>query len=55
MNIYISTYQFFRNTVETEKARPDDPVGRGKWQIKGMEGKRPIVYSMEATKVLFSK
>ena len=46
-----SPYPCFRNTVETEKARPDDPVGRGKWQIKGMEGKIPMLYSLKATKV----
>jgi SAM-dependent methyltransferase len=34
-----SPYPCFRNTVETEK---------GKWHIKGMEGKIPMVYSLKA-------
>ena len=34
-----SPYPCFSNTVETEK---------GKWQIKGMEGKIPMVYSITA-------
>ncbi len=34
-----SPYPCFRNTVETEK---------GKWHIKGMEGKIPVVYSVKA-------
>ncbi len=36
-----SPYPCFRNTVETEK---------GKWHIKGMEGKIPMVYSIQAIK-----
>ena len=36
-----SPYSNFRNSVETEK---------GKWHIKGMEGKLPMVYSLKATK-----
>jgi SAM-dependent methyltransferase len=36
-----SPYPCFRNTVETEK---------GKWHIKGIEGKIPIVYSIKAIK-----
>jgi len=36
-----SPYPCFRNTVETEK---------GKWHIKGMEGKIPMVYSVRAIK-----
>ena len=36
-----SPYPCFRNTVETEK---------GKWHIKGMEGKIPMVYSVIAKK-----
>ncbi|TMI65102.1 MAG: class I SAM-dependent methyltransferase [Bacteroidetes bacterium] len=36
-----SPYPCFRNTVETEK---------GKWHIKGMEGKLPMVYSLKAVK-----
>jgi 2-polyprenyl-3-methyl-5-hydroxy-6-metoxy-1,4-benzoquinol methylase len=36
-----SPYACFRNTVETEK---------GKWYIKGMEGKMPMVYSLKARK-----
>jgi SAM-dependent methyltransferase len=36
-----SPYSNFANTVETEK---------GKWQIKGMEGKIPMVYSVKAVK-----
>ena len=36
-----SPYPCFRNVVETEK---------GKWHIKGMEGKIPMVYSLKATK-----
>ena len=36
-----SPYANFKNTVETEK---------GKWHIKGMEGKIPMVYSMKAGK-----
>jgi 2-polyprenyl-3-methyl-5-hydroxy-6-metoxy-1,4-benzoquinol methylase len=36
-----SPYPCFRNTVETEK---------GKWHIKGMEGKLPMVYSLRAVK-----
>jgi len=30
------------------KARPDDPVGRGMWHAKEMEGKIPIEYSVKA-------
>jgi 2-polyprenyl-3-methyl-5-hydroxy-6-metoxy-1,4-benzoquinol methylase len=45
-----SPYPCFRNVVEFEKARPDDPFGRGKWHIKGMEGKIPMVYSLKAVK-----
>ena len=36
-----SPYSCFRNMVETEK---------GKWHIKGMEGKLPMVYSLRAIK-----
>ncbi len=36
-----SPYACFRNTVESEK---------GKWHIKGMEGKIPMVYSIKAKK-----
>lgn len=36
-----SPYPCFRNTVETEK---------GKWHIKDMEGKIPMVYSLKAKK-----
>lgn len=36
-----SPYSNFRNSVETEK---------GKWHIKGMEGKIPMVYSIRAVK-----
>jgi SAM-dependent methyltransferase len=36
-----SPYPCFRNTVETEK---------GKWHIKGMEEKLPVVYSIRAVK-----
>jgi len=36
-----SPYPCFRNTVESEK---------GKWHIKGMEGKIPMVYSIRAVK-----
>jgi hypothetical protein len=36
-----SPYPCFRNTVETEK---------GKWQIKGMERKIPLVYSLRSKK-----
>lgn len=36
-----SPYPCFRNTVETEK---------GKWHIRGMEGKLPMVYSLKAVK-----
>lgn len=36
-----SPYPCFRNTVESEK---------GQWQIKGMEGKIPMVYSVKASK-----
>ena len=36
-----SPYPCFRNTVEVEKDR---------WQIKGMEGKIPMVYSVKASK-----
>lgn len=36
-----SPYPCFRNMVETEK---------GKWHIKGMEGKIPMVYSVKAAK-----
>lgn len=36
-----SPYPCFNNTVEIEK---------GKWQIKGMEGKIPMVYSIRAVK-----
>ncbi|HYM95511.1 MAG TPA: class I SAM-dependent methyltransferase [Chitinophagaceae bacterium] len=36
-----SPYPCFRNTVESEK---------GKWHIKGMEGKMPMVYSVRAVK-----
>jgi 2-polyprenyl-3-methyl-5-hydroxy-6-metoxy-1,4-benzoquinol methylase len=36
-----SPYSCFRNTVET---------GAGKWHIKGMEGKLPMVYSLKAVK-----
>jgi SAM-dependent methyltransferase len=36
-----SPYSNFANSVETE---------RGKWQIKGMEGKIPMVYSIKAAK-----
>jgi 2-polyprenyl-3-methyl-5-hydroxy-6-metoxy-1,4-benzoquinol methylase len=36
-----SPYPCFRNTVEAEK---------GHWQIKGMEGKIPMVYSVKAIK-----
>lgn len=36
-----SPYPCFRNTIEAEK---------GKWQIKGMEGKIPMVYSLRAVK-----
>jgi SAM-dependent methyltransferase len=38
-----SPYPCFRNTVEFEK---------GKWHIKGMEGKIPMVYSLKANKLL---
>jgi SAM-dependent methyltransferase len=37
-----SPYPCFRNTVELEK---------GKWYIRGLEGKIPMVYSIKATKV----
>ncbi|NOT52903.1 MAG: class I SAM-dependent methyltransferase [Chitinophagaceae bacterium] len=40
-----SPYPCFRNTVEFEK---------GKWHIKGMEGKIPMVYSLKATKAISS-
>lgn len=36
-----SPYPCFRNTVET---------GKGKWEIRGMEGKLPMVYSLGAVK-----
>jgi hypothetical protein len=36
-----SPYPCFRNTVEVEK---------GKWHIKGLEGKMPMVYSIRAVK-----
>ena len=36
-----SPYPCFKNTVESEK---------GQWQIKGMEGKIPMVYSIKAIK-----
>jgi hypothetical protein len=36
-----SPYPNFSNSVETEK---------GKWHIRGMEGKIPIVYSLRAIK-----
>jgi SAM-dependent methyltransferase len=36
-----SPYPCFRNTVEVEK---------GKWYIKGMEGKLPMVYSLKVVK-----
>jgi SAM-dependent methyltransferase len=36
-----SPYSCFNNVIEFEK---------GKWHIKGMEGKLPIVYSLQATK-----
>lgn len=36
-----SPYPCFRNTTETEK---------GKWHIRGMEGKLPMVYSLMAVK-----
>jgi hypothetical protein len=36
-----SPYPCFRNTVEVEK---------GKWQIKGIEGKIPMVYSVRSKK-----
>ena len=36
-----SPYPCFKNTVESEK---------GQWQIKGMEGKIPMVYSIRAVK-----
>ncbi len=36
-----SPYSNFKNSTETEK---------GKWQIKGMEGKIPMVYSLKARK-----
>ncbi len=36
-----SPYANFRNSIETEK---------GKWHIKGMEGKIPMVYSLKAVK-----
>jgi SAM-dependent methyltransferase len=36
-----SPYPCFRNTIEFEK---------GKWHIKGMEGKIPMVYSLKAQK-----
>jgi SAM-dependent methyltransferase len=36
-----SPYPNFRNSIETEK---------GKWHIKGMEGKIPMVYSLKAEK-----
>lgn len=36
-----SPYPCFRNSVETEK---------GKWHIKGLEGKLPMVYSLRAIK-----
>jgi 2-polyprenyl-3-methyl-5-hydroxy-6-metoxy-1,4-benzoquinol methylase len=36
-----SPYPCFKNTVESEK---------GQWNIKGMEGKIPMVYSLKATK-----
>jgi len=40
LNEYMySPYPCFRNTVESEK---------GKWYIKGMEGKIPMVYSVKA-------
>jgi SAM-dependent methyltransferase len=37
-----SPYPCFRNTVETEK---------GKWHIRGMEEKLPMVYSLKATRI----
>jgi len=37
-----SPYPNFRNTIETEP---------GKWHIKGMEGKIPMVYSLKASKI----
>jgi hypothetical protein len=36
-----SPYSNFANSIETEK---------GKWHIKGMEGKIPMVYSLKAIK-----
>jgi len=36
-----SPYSNFKNSVETES---------GKWHIKGMEGKLPMVYSLRAIK-----
>jgi hypothetical protein len=36
-----SPYPCFRNMAETET---------GKWHIKGMEGKIPMVYSLKAVK-----
>jgi SAM-dependent methyltransferase len=37
-----SPYACFQNSIETEK---------GRWQIKGMEGKIPMVYSLMAKKI----
>jgi hypothetical protein len=37
-----SPYPCFRNITEYEK---------GKWHIKGMEGKIPMVYSLKAIKI----
>ena len=37
-----SPYGCFRNNIEYEK---------GKWHIKGLEGKIPMVYSLKATKI----
>jgi hypothetical protein len=36
-----SPYPCFRNTVEVEK---------GRWHIKGLEGKIPMMYSLKAVK-----
>lgn len=44
-----SPYPCFSNVVEFEKACPPDRWG--KWHIKGLEGKIPMVYSIKAKKV----
>lgn len=43
-----SPYPCFSNTIEFEKACPPDRWG--KWYIKGLEGKIPMVYSIMAKK-----